>query len=373
MKSFGPIRNGIKSVLFRATAVLTLSAGCAYAAPSISTVNGTISEQSTITVSGSGFGAGPNVILYDDFNGGSVGNPIPLGANVGSWTDVNGQTPIYAKTARSGTSSMRSYYGGKAAQLKKVFPSPATEVFLSYWVRIPDNTPFPGKDGGVKKFSSDSSWKMSWLIDSSYDGSSSDVCLPTHTGRGAFSLSGNDFSLAKLASGSNWWSWNSWMRVTVWLRANTSNTTGSGQYLWQVVSSEKGLQATKASAPVFDADGPSQKAYRYLNIPGWIRSDNASQPVYDDIYLSTGANAQARVEIGDAPTYAGSKHLALLIPDGWSSNSINARLPSASLPKSGAAYLYVTDKDGNVNAQGYPLKGGAVASTPNAPTNVSVQ
>ena len=356
MKSRGSILNGIKSVLLQSTAVLTLSAGCAYAAPSISTVNGAISEQSTITVSGSGFGSGPKVILYDDFNGGSVGNPIPMSADVGNWSDTSGNTPIFSNTARSGSSSMRAYYGGKAAQLQKVFPSPATEVFLSYWVRVPDNTPFPGKDGGVKKFSSDSSWKLAWLIDTSYDGSSSDICTPTHTGRGSFSLMGNDFNLAKLPSNSGWWSWNSWMRVTVWLKASTSSPTASGQYLWQVVSAEKGLSAVKASKPVFDADGSSQKYYRFVNLPGWIRTGNSSQPVYDDVYMATGANAQARIEIGDASTYAASKHLSLLIPEGWSSNSINAKLPAAALPKSGAAYLYVTDKDGNVNSTGYKIR-----------------
>lgn len=344
-----------------------LASGAVHAEPTISSISGSITDSGTLVVNGSGFGAGPTVILYDDFNGGVTGDTVPLKASgVGNWTETVGKAPIYSATARSGSTSMRTYYDGRTAQFKKDFPTPATEVFLSFWVRIPENTPFPGSSGGVRSFSSDSSWKMAWLIDSSYDGSTSDLSVPTHTGSGSFYFAGNDYTLAKLANGSNWWSWNSWMRMTVWLRADPDNPTAAGEYLFQVVSQERGLTAASANAPVFDSDGPSQKVFRYLNLPGWIRSDGDSQPAYDDVYLAAGANAQARVEISDSATYAGSKHLALLVPQSWTSSRIEAKLPPAAT-KSGQLYLYVTDKDGLVNAEGYPLDAGAL---PNPPTQL---
>jgi hypothetical protein len=211
---------------------------------------------------------------------------------------------------------------------------------------------------------------MAWLIDTSYDGSSSDLCTPTHVGGGSFQIAGNDFRLTYLPKGSEWWSWDNWMRITIWVKADENNPAGAGNYFWQAVSADRGQTTVRASAPVFDADGPTQKAYRYLNLPGWVRTSGTSQPAYDDVYLATGANAQARIEIGDAPTYTESKHLALAIPQSWSGDKITARLPSASLVKGGSAYLYVTDKDGNVNQQGFPLKA-QVAPLP--PTLVSVQ
>ena len=356
-----------------AAALLLMVTQGSLAAPTISSISGTAAEKSTITVTGSGFGSGPNVILYDDFeaSGGVVGQAVSLAAStVGSWTDTVGVTPQYDSVARSGSRSIRIYRDGQTASLRKDFPAPATEVFFSFWVRVPSGTPFPGDSGGVNQFSSDSSWKFAWLIDSSYDGSSSDLCAPTHTGGGSFQLAGNDFAMTYLPKGSTWWSWNSWMRMSVWLRADPSNPTGpGGRYRWHVTSTERGQFEQAGSEAIFDSDGPSQKAFRYINMPGWIRSDGSSRPVYDDIYIATGSNAQARVEIGDASTYSASKQLTLLVPKSWSASSISVQLPTGAVPSSGA-YLYVTDKDGNVNAQGYKLAGGIA---PNPPSSVQVQ
>lgn len=326
-------------------------------APTVVSISGTVAEGSTITIAGAGFGSGPTLAVYDSFDGGAVGAEIPLNrASVGAWTETVSNDPIYSATARSGTSSMRTYYSGKTAQFSKVFAAPVSEAFVSFWVKIPDGTPFPGDNGGVKKFSSDSSWKLAWLIDTSYDGSSSDICIPTHIGSGSFSLAGNDMSLGQVPKGSTWWDWDHWMRITVWLRADPAAPTTSGQYFFQSVSPQYKVTTQAESKPVFDADGDGcEKAWRYVNVPGWIRSDGNSEPAYDDVYIATGANAQARVEIGDAATYAESGHLALLIPQTWADGSITAQLPPASLPKSGPAYLYITDAQGRVNATGIDL------------------
>ncbi len=366
-------RSSFRSILATAgLSVALLVSADASAAPTISGSSGNATVKGTINVSGSGFGPGPNVVLYDDFeSGGAVGNLVSLtGAPVGNWTESVGDLPIYDSVARSGSKSMRTYRDGRATILKKDFPNLATEVYFSFWVRVPSGTPFPGDSGGVNKFSSDSSWKFAWLIDTSYDGSSSDLCMPTHVGGGSFQLAGNDFRLTYLPKGNEWWSWSNWMRMSVWLRADPSNPTGPGRYFWHVTSADRGQTRFDGTDPVFDKDGPSQKGFRYINLPGWIRTEGSSRPVYDDIYIASGANAQARIEIGDASTYAASKHLTLLVPKSWSATSISAELPVGALPSSGTAYLYVTDKDGNVNAQGYRLAGGVA---PNPPTAVSVQ
>lgn len=326
-------------------------------APTVSGITGTVAEGSTITINGSAFGSGPTLAIYDSFDGGTAGAEIPLDrATVGAWTETVSNDPIYSATARSGTSSFRTNYNGKTAQFKKDFATPASEVFVSFWVKIPDGTVFPGDNGGVKKFSSDSSWKLAWLIDTSYDGSSSDICIPTHIGSGAFSLAGNDMSLGQVPKGGTWWDWDHWMRISIWLRADPANPTTNGQYFWQAVSPQYKVTTQAESKPVFDADGDGcEKVWRYINVPGWIRSEGNSQPAYDDVYIATGANAQARVEISDAATYAESKHLALLIPKTWTASSISAQLPPASLPKDGPAYLYITDSQGRVNAAGIAL------------------
>ncbi|MBF0384973.1 MAG: hypothetical protein HQL27_03785, partial [Candidatus Omnitrophica bacterium] len=66
----------------------------AQAEPAITGVSGTLEQGSAITISGSGFGvAGPNIIVFDDFEKGTLGQPIMTGAGsaqVGEWTTILG-------------------------------------------------------------------------------------------------------------------------------------------------------------------------------------------------------------------------------------------------------------------------------------------
>ena len=55
---------------------------------------------------------------------------------------------------------------------------------------------------------------------------------------------------------------------------------------------------------VFDADGPALKQFQYVNIPGWLRN---GAPLYDDIYVASGANSIAHVELTDSELYAGAR------------------------------------------------------------------
>jgi len=64
------------------------------------------------------------------------------------------------------------------------------------------------------------------------------------------------------------------------------------------------------------ADGPALKQYQYVNFPGWIRSN---APLYDDIYVATGPNAIARVELTDSANYDKSRIVAVQPSTSWSS------------------------------------------------------
>lgn len=350
-------------------AILSTASLTSVAAPLVTSVSGSAAEGATITISGQNFGGGPTVVLYDDFNNGTVGATIPLTSpTIGDWSSAV-RPFVYDSIARSGKTAARIYNNGDESIVRKNFSDGVTEVMLSFWVRIPDGTSFPGDTSGPGTFSSNSSWKMAWLIDTSYDGSSSDLCIPTHIGNGSFYLAGNDFNLVTLPKSSGWWSWKGWTRMTVWLRANPSAPASDGQYMWQAVSAEHGISSLGGSRAVFDADGPSTKEFKFINVPGWVRG--GGRPVYDDVYLTAGPNAQARIEIGDAPTYAASKHLALVPPSSWSSTSITAKLPSGALPPNGApAYVYIVDKDGVANATGIPLE---CKVCPKPPTDLTVQ
>jgi len=333
------------------------------AQPFVSSVDTSQLGSGKLTVSGNSFGPGPSVDLFERFESSTAqaGDTIPITSpDIGGWDPIS-KVSVYSAQPHSGKLSAKMQNN---PQFRLVFKQGIQEVFMSYWVRVPNGTLFPGATSpGV--FSTNSSWKFAWLIDLDHGGNSSDVCLPTHIGSGDFYLAGNDFNLSGTKLGSSWWSWNSWMRISVWLRANPTDPTASGEVLFQTVSEENGVAENWMSRRVFDADGPTLKEYKYLNIPGWIRS---SAPLYDDIYVASGANSLAHVELTDSANYNQSHIVAVQPSTSWSSGKISVDVNQGGFSSLNNVYLFVWDKDGNRNATGYPLSAGT--APPMYPANI---
>lgn len=338
------------------------------AAPAITNVDLSNLNNNVITINGSGFSDGPTVQLYDNFEGGTKGELIPMtSAKIGLWKTYKSATqPSYDDISHSGQYSARIFNLGMK-QFNQTLPEGTTEVFYSYWVHIPPGTPFPGKNGGIRKFSSDSSWKLSWIFDQNYNGTDSDICIPTWTG-GTFYLAGNDFNLATDLDFRSRWDWDNWMRISIWLKANESDPTSPGIVQFQSISAGKGLYSkTWTNKAVFDKDGPAKKQFQNLNFPGWVRSSSSvnTRILYDDIYLAVGKNAVARVELGDQPTYAASKTLEIQTSTSWNNNNIVLTLRQGTIEDPEKAYFYVTDASGQVNSNGF-----SVGTFPNPPINL---
>ncbi len=238
------------------------------AQPFVSSVDTSQLGAGKLTINGNSFGPGPSIGVFDQFESptAQAGDLIPATSPViGSWDATN--RGVYSTQSHSGNNSAQMV---NSPQFRLDFNPGIQEVFMSFWVRIPNGGNFPGASSpGV--FSTSSSWKFAWLIDQDTSGSTSDMCLPTHIGSGAFWFAGNDFNMVTTL-GNSWWSWKSWVRIAVWLRANPTDPTAHGDVLFQTVSQEKGVAENWMSKSVFDADGPALKQYRYVNIPGWIRS-----------------------------------------------------------------------------------------------------
>ncbi|OGF43089.1 hypothetical protein A2303_04140 [Candidatus Falkowbacteria bacterium RIFOXYB2_FULL_47_14] len=80
----------------------------------------------------------------------------------------------------------------------------------------------------------------------------------------------------------------------------------------------------------------------------------------DNVYIDT---TWARVELGNASTYAASTHREIQIPSAWSANSITATVNPGSFTSGQAVYLFVIDANGNAS-NGYPVTIGSGGTTP---------
>ncbi|HYQ71052.1 MAG TPA: hypothetical protein VET88_03880 [Gammaproteobacteria bacterium] len=332
------------------------------AQPFISAVDTSQLGSGKLTINGNGFGPGPSVNLFDNFESttANAGDAIPVSSPIiGSWSSVNKPVP-YTTQAHSGKFSAKMVNN---PQFRLDFSTGVQEAFVSAWVRVPNGTNFPGATSpGV--FPDVSSWKFGWLIDLDYLGNSSDLVTISHIGKGNFHTGGNDYTILR-GLGNSWWSWNSWVRLAVWVRANPTNPTSTGDILIHTVSQEKGVGEGWFQQPVFDSDGPALKEYKYLNIPGWVRSNS---PLYDDIYVASGPNALAHVELTDSANYDQSHIVAIQPSTSWSSGKITVDTNQGGFPDLNNVYLFVWDKDGNRNATGYPLSAGM--SPPMYPSNI---
>lgn len=362
--------------------LLVINVVC-FAAPVIISVDASNVSSNALRINGSNFGSGPTIVIYDDFEGGNAGDLIPYSnAKIGQWHHYGTGTPRpprFDPISHSGKYSARMFDMGMR-QLNVQLKAGTTEVFMSYWVLVPPGTPFPGRNSGPRELSSDSSWKFSWLFDESYQGKDSDVCVPTYTGQKIFQLAGNDRNLVRPTLG--WWDWDNWIRVAAWFKANTNDPTSPGVVRFQTLSVNKGLRSqTWTDLAVFDADftiGDGRKEFQNLNFPGWVRPvrtiadpPNGSSPetriLYDDIYVASGVNSVARVEIGDKPNYADSTILSVQLPIEWDDYSILVDMRPGGLNDLLKGYVYVTDSSGNVNGKGVPI-----ILRPSSPINVTL-
>lgn len=321
----------------------------AYGSPTVSNVTPqNIVDGATLIISGTGFGSGPTIRLFDDFERGTIGSSISTASTVGAWTrSVN--TPNSSDVAHSGSRSMFAIESDVDHQFQLDFPD-ATEMFLSYWVRIPDDNYFPAATS-PKTFPTPSAWKFTWLMDSPSGGTvaNDDLCLPTYSGVGILQLTGNDYHPApEIRLGTGWWTWTGWNRISVWLKAALPNPTQNGTWWWQTIGSS--VASGSRSQPVFDSDDNSYDdasiKWVRLNIPGWHANGGGAMvnAVYDDIYFATGPNAAARVEIGNNPIYANCTKLAIITPTEWSDLEITATIRQGGL-STGINYIFVIGSD----------------------------
>jgi hypothetical protein len=100
----------------------------------------------------------------------------------------------------------------------------------------------------------------------------------------------------------------------------------------------------------------SKHSWPQINLPGYYRpidsTSSATYPhgantqiVFDDFYVAVGANSAARVELGNASTYAACTKLALCDYSAWSNTSITAKARCADINLGADVWLFVTLAD----------------------------
>lgn len=362
--------------MYRFLILLLLTPSTALCAPAITDVTGDFVDKGVITISGASFGGGPTVRVYETFDqtGKVDGEDSTVdGPRYGSWTTVDSEYPIQYSNVSSVSGvyagliyGWRTALGKNKEKMNSILFPETMEVFISFYSMIPDGTHHPGTDA-VETFPAGSSWKFTWLqYQDNY--TNNNLCLPTFTGnpdlQGGWQICGNDSGFCQYVTPlmKATWEWGGWMRYTSYIKGNEANptTVNAEPVFFQGVSETGGYN--------FLDLGNEQPMYKYpegassdrINVPGWIASDpdgqegiyNNVKPLYDDIYIATGDNAQARVELGNTPVYSDSTKLSILIPTTWSTGSITATVNEGLFVGAEDVYVHVIDSDGSIDTSG---------------------
>lgn len=350
-----------------------------FADPTVTYIDKSLQADGIYTIQGTGFGGGPQIELLDDFeHSGAVANGEidPNAANMGHWSSNSVYYPAkYDDFAYSGNYAFNGWDNvAKTTRiLTKVFDNPIQSVYMSYWVAIPPGYSFPGinpsQGDGPQRLPNDSSWKFNWLIDEDAGGESSNVCAPSYVSGNRIMVAGNDLNIMEdLPKPLQWWSWGNWMRISVWLHADAAKPTEEGFARFSVWSEEFGEQGADQVGPVFDADGRAEKVYQKIQFPGWIRTfdegdvlDSAKKgigrPLYDDIYIASGPNAYARIELSDNREYAQSSRFSVQEILSWGDTEIKFKVVASAIPDLPNSRIHIFTADGNRVTDSYPLMG----------------
>ena len=335
------------------------TAALAWSAPSGITQGSSVS----LTTDGTNpFGDGPTNVLYESYGNGTLGSDVDLGNTIFDDT-VHGHSVRATRVAdsRSGSFAASVYketnpgsgtpWNGTSLEANFI---PATEVFVSHAAKVPSGANFPGDNGGNSgtdaDYSFDSSWKTSWLTDGETVGAN-DICLPTHTGSGIWQCAGNDLNPAFYNSGANptWWKWGEWHRFSTYMKAGDTPNVDTGDFYFQVANGQEAITEVSTN-PIIFANGTAPYQWSEFRITGWIRerADQGGVVVLsDDVYISTGDRAAARVELGDNAVYSNCTdlHVQYVTPTDWATGQIDFNLDYGPFNPSASLWLHITRED----------------------------
>jgi hypothetical protein len=333
---------------------------------------GTVGDGNSVIITGSGFGAnGPEVVVFDDFAGGTTGAAIPLSSpKVGAWTRTGGSAaPIYSATPYGSNARSMSIYNSAVSGGKRIFTKDYTDtanLFISYAVKFNNGragAPVAGrfKDDALGDSGVDSTWKFAWAADGepgatlSAD-SGTDPIFPTINSDN-LRMAGNfygPFGLNMLNTPSTRFSFTDWTVVQGGVKLQPAGSLCTN-YLATTHPTQSGtVSATRTEDRV--QSGLQAQTSR-INFPGWFGNFSTYtdfDPVYTNIYVARGTGAWARVLIGNASTIAACTQLAFCTPTSWASagNSITVNMRYGPFTSISGKYLFVYDENNAVQRIG---------------------
>ena len=331
------------SVAILAAAIASRSV---WAAPSIATVQGTFGDHQNVTVIGSSFGAKSPAapLIWADFN--SDLNPGAGGINR-AWNQV--ESMVWASGEGVGGTGCAKAADGNGAWTLRVDRNAWSTDGQRMYVYKKEKLNFLVTGTGQN-------WKSFrvWPLGNGYP----NIYMSTSHGRIFVEEIGGDGGYwADVAPKTT-----AWQTQEIIFQASSFNQQNGKltiRYDGQTVGD--GAILTRSTV------APALMQWAYV-VHGVAANNSSWQPAWssnnrmwdDDVYVDS---TWARVMLGNASTFSSCTKLEIQIPITWADGSIGMMARTGGAFATGStAYLYVFDKDGNVNPVGYAVRIGAAGA-----------
>lgn len=370
--------------MLRVLALLVLAAS-SVSAQTISGVSGTLTQGSTITLTGSAFGtksaAAP---LKFDLMNGTVGQradargwivedrtslPVLVNTNLrgaaGETTVMSLPHDIVGGTDNTGWFG----YGEDGAVVNLTAASIPNErpfpqrAFVATWVKCAGPSSTPAENNKILRFhSADGSSTNAGFASAAWQ-TPSEVWGYFSSGTGAWAVGTLDFSYPhRLAIEANPQIQND-DTADVWFQlkfaTDFSPNAGEGQlHMWwngTMYSNETGKTWPNSSVANWGWET------QYLSPPGPDATPAPSVNYFDDMYFD---DTWARIEMGNNATYDLNTHTEMQVPITWSSTSATFTLNRGTFGATDDVYLFLCDSDGDCSSGFAVTLGGDPPATP---------
>jgi len=328
------------------------------AQPDIQSVGGVIQNGTQITIGGSGFGQGGEMISWDDFESGADGDELGSPLIGPDWTFLHpsSNTPIAAY------SELQSFSGDKAAKVAWKEPGysgysinafgwagegPYNTFYLSYWrYHDPSNLSFEGiNHKQIYLYGNEDSNghhdNQQWLgFMIPYGISSWHSQIQDQPAKIYYWSGGPHYEDTTYI----WGRWDTWIDYED--SAELDDGAAMAWYNGKVVLDVENENLVNPEGGQYVHD---------MRIGHMFQGDKSGythvRSFFDNVYANT---SRARIELGNAPVFEDCTILEIQVPADWTSNSVTANLTFSLFHTGEPVYLFVVDED-NVASAGYEL------------------
>jgi hypothetical protein len=304
-----------------------------------------------ISIDGTNFGLAPTVIAYAKWTEGAEGEQVPLSStDVGADFDQGhyggGLLPNYFTLDGSTGASNRQ--GGVTTETNvmtgfmKVLPN-FDEYLVAYDSGVPDGRHF-SSESTPNTLPVISVLKMHWMSDEPLDNPVlADMVAMSWVGN-SFAVGGNNASIAVYSSAE--FAFNKWNGYLSYIGVGADPFVDNGVVeLQQTIPDVGTITTIKTDAPTFGG-GATNPYYNHVNFPAWSGNGDQSltQHLFRYYYLAVGANARARLELGDNSVYANCFYRRVIPHTSWSATNVTVTTDSKQREK--MTHWFITNADG---------------------------